>query len=331
MSTYSRPHLTYEKQLAQLKARGLSVTDDAAALAYLKRLGYYRLSAYWYPFRKPDARTVNGKILSRKDEFVAGTTFRQAVELYVFDKKLRMLVMDATERIEVAIRVELAHTLGARSTFAHVDPNELHGHFSSKRAFEKTTGAYTGLTEHEKWLAKLDQITARSQRTEDFVAHFVKKHGKPLPIWVAIELWDFGMLSRFFAGAKQVDRNAIAYRLGIPDSSVMTSWLRAINFARNVSAHHGRYFNRNVIDQPKLPRPGDIPMFDAALGSLRVNRPYTLLCILSYLMKQVCPRSHWQRRAVELLKAIPNVEAVKLDQGALGCPADWETHGFWQG
>lgn len=99
------------------------------------------------------------------------------------------LATTGIERIEVAIRVELAHTLGARSTFAHIDPNELHGHFSNKRAFEKTTGAHTGPTEHEKWLDKLDQITARSQRTEDFVAHYLKKHGKPLPIWVAHEFW----------------------------------------------------------------------------------------------------------------------------------------------
>jgi abortive infection bacteriophage resistance protein len=91
MSTYSRPHLTYEKQLDQLKSRGLAVTDDAAALAYLKRLGYYRLSAYWYPFRRPDARDIKGKILSRKDEFIAGTTFQQAVELYVFDKRLKQV------------------------------------------------------------------------------------------------------------------------------------------------------------------------------------------------------------------------------------------------
>jgi abortive infection bacteriophage resistance protein len=330
MSTYSRPHLTYEKQLDLLKARGLTVTDDAAALAYLKRIGYYRLSAYWYSFRKPDARGTKERVLSRKDEFVAGTTFQQAVELYVFDKKLRMLVMDAIERIEVAVRVELAHTLGARNTFAHVDPNELHGHFSNKRAFERATGAHTGPTKHEKWLGKLKLITARSERTEDFVAHYLKKHGEPLPIWVAIELWDFGMLSHFFAGVKQADRDTVARRWGIPDTEVMTSWLRSINFARNVSAHHGRYFNRNVIDQPKLPKPGDIRMFDLAPESLRVNRPYTMLCILSYLMKQICPQSHWQRRIVEHLKFMPVVDAIQLDLRALGCPSGWEAHGFWQ-
>ncbi|WP_349731961.1 Abi family protein [Comamonas sp. wu1-DMT] len=37
------------------------------------------------------------------DAFRAGTTFQNAVGLYVFDKQLRLLVMDALERIVVAL------------------------------------------------------------------------------------------------------------------------------------------------------------------------------------------------------------------------------------
>ncbi len=51
-STYARPHLSFAGQLEQLKQRGLIVADEASALAWLRRLGYYRLSAYWYPFRE---------------------------------------------------------------------------------------------------------------------------------------------------------------------------------------------------------------------------------------------------------------------------------------
>jgi hypothetical protein len=45
------------------------------------------------------------------DEFKEGTRFRDAVNLYVFDKQLRTPALDALERIEVAIRVEISHTL----------------------------------------------------------------------------------------------------------------------------------------------------------------------------------------------------------------------------
>ena len=47
---YDRPWKSFNELLALLKMRGMSVTDDEAALNYLERVGYYRLSGYWYPF-----------------------------------------------------------------------------------------------------------------------------------------------------------------------------------------------------------------------------------------------------------------------------------------
>ena len=37
---YDRPWKSFEEQLALLKARGMVVTDDAAAQDYLERVGY---------------------------------------------------------------------------------------------------------------------------------------------------------------------------------------------------------------------------------------------------------------------------------------------------
>ena len=105
------------------------ITDDAAALSYLERIGYYRLTAYWYSFRvfrlEQDPTT---KALStvRTDQFETNTQFVDAVELYLYDKKLRLLVMDALERIEIGLRVDIAYLLGQRNTFAH-DANTVDG------------------------------------------------------------------------------------------------------------------------------------------------------------------------------------------------------------
>lgn len=52
---YKRPWKSFPEQLELLKSRGMVVTDEAATLDYLQRLGYHRLSAYWYPFRKFEA------------------------------------------------------------------------------------------------------------------------------------------------------------------------------------------------------------------------------------------------------------------------------------
>ncbi|GIK75850.1 MAG: abi family protein [Chloroflexota bacterium] len=323
MSTYNKPYLTFQQQLELLKSRGLGVTDDAAALSYLGRIGYYRLSAYWYSFRKsallqdPATKKIT---VQRLDDFYPGYTFQQALELYVFDKRLRLLVLDAIERIEVAIRVDIAYQLGQHDQFAHTNGALLHGNFSKK------VNPVTGLTRHQEWLNKYNQVLARSK--EDFVRHYKQKYGLPLPIWVSVEIWEFGMLSTFFQGMTVADKTAIAAKYGIPDWQVMETWLRALNFVRNVAAHHSRLWNKNLVDQPKLPKPGDIPEFAPLLGKPDItSRLYVILCILIFFMRGICPNSSWPQRLREMLDQFPALPKQTIAD--MGFPADWETHAFW--
>ena len=91
-----KPWLSFSDQLEQLRERGLQVEDRTAALGYLKRLGYYRLSGYWYPLRRIDrAASARQNRPVRDDRFVPGSRFEDVVRLYVFDKKLRLLALDA--------------------------------------------------------------------------------------------------------------------------------------------------------------------------------------------------------------------------------------------
>ncbi len=106
------------------------ITDMAAAQSCLERIGYYRLSAYWYPFRQKNAVESYSSAVAEDadgDNFAPGTTFQQIMDLYVFDRQLRLLFLDALERVEVALRVDIALLLGARGGWAHRDPAHLHG------------------------------------------------------------------------------------------------------------------------------------------------------------------------------------------------------------
>lgn len=95
------------------------VTDPVKAAAALERIGYYRLSGYWYPFRTMRAGT--GRDAAQRDprRVQARHEFRHVVDLYVFDKRLRLLFLDAIERIEVGLRVDIALLLGARDPCVH--------------------------------------------------------------------------------------------------------------------------------------------------------------------------------------------------------------------
>ncbi|MCW8444571.1 Abi family protein [Fluoribacter gormanii] len=324
MSHYNKPYLTFEQQLELLKSRGLGVTNDKVALEYLGRLGYYRLSGYWYPCRKllPLVEQQTKSIRPRRsDEFLPGSRFQDVVDLYVFDKKLRLLILDAIERIEVAFRVDIAYLLGERDPFAYTNPDLLHGHFTKK------IDPNTGKTKYQEWISKHEQLINRSK--EDFVEHYKAKYGLPLPIWVAIELWDFGLLSVFYKGMAVKDKAIIANKYDIPDWQIMESWLRSLNYVRNVAAHHSRLWNRNLIDQPKLAKPGAMLAFDSFIDNVHMtSRVYVVLCILAHYMKIICPRSTWQMRLVELIHSFPNSNYVSIQD--MGFPAEWEQHIFWK-
>lgn len=327
---YGKPWKSYSDQLDQLIARGLDVTDRPKALDCLERVGYYRLSGYWFAFRQRSGPCVILDSSARKpqrvrvesialDDFKRGATFQGAVDLYIFDKRLRLLALDAIERIEVALRVDVSHTLGKLDPFAHLDPDLLHESFS-RRVDQKT-----GLTPHHQWLARQAQLTLRSK--EEFVRHHRQHYGLPMAVWVACELWDFGALSTLYGGLRQTEQNAIAQRYGVEDGRIFASWLRCLNYVRNVCAHHSRLWNRNMADQPKLP---DV----TAAHWLRpfkddrhaLARCYLPLCLTRYLLRTIHPQSTWASRLETQLMAFPALGHLGLDLGGMGAPHDWPQH-----
>jgi abortive infection bacteriophage resistance protein len=327
VSTYNKPHLSFQQQLELLKARGLEVTDDVAALAYLSRIGYYRLSAYWYPLRLPliTQDPVTQKItVTRLDQFKPEIKFEHVLSMYVFDKRLRLLLLDAIERVEVAVRVDVSHMLGGRDTFAHTNAAMLHGNFTKKPK-------QNGQTAHQDWIAKYNKVLERSK--EDFFKHYKNKYGLPLPIWVSVELWDFGMLSTFYQGMQAADKTAIAAKYGVQDFMVMESWLRTLNFVRNVAAHHSRLWNKNLVDQPKLPKAGEIAAFDPIVNAPLLtqevsSRLYSVICILIHMLKIISPNSSWRDRLREMIDQFPQVPSLSISD--MGFPLQWQQHDFWK-
>lgn len=326
--TYPKPWKSYTDQLEQLIDRGMIVTDQDRALDYLKRVGYYRLSGYWFAFRERSELCLldeNGR-KPRKvraqctilDTFRTGTRFENAVDLYVFDKQLRLLVMDALERIEVALRVDVCHTLGKLDPFAYLKPELFRDEFSVKLDRD------SGITQHHKWLGKHAQLIVRSR--EVFVSHNRDKYGLPLAIWVACEVWDFGTLSKLFSGMREREQDAIASQYGVSNGSVFASWLRSLNYLRNVCAHHSRLWNRNIVDQPKLPSSADMVWVAPFESDAHARaRCFLLLKITRHLLGMVNPRSSWPDRMKAHLQAFPDLTHLGVGLLGMGAPDGWET------
>jgi abortive infection bacteriophage resistance protein len=331
---YIKPYLSVTDQIALLQSRGMEITDPSAATACLGRIGYYRLSGYWYSSRKshllrnplteaiiPHPITGKPQVIV-EDDFRPGTTFQQVMDLYVFDKRLRLLFLDAIERVEVALRVDIALLIGARDPWAHRYPNQLHGNFTKK------INPIHGQTEYAKWLERLDQTFDRSK--DEFVKHFKRKYaGEQPPIWIAIELWDFGMLSMFLSGMKVADLEELAVKYSLPRPALLTSWARNINNVRNMCAHHGRLWNRSPADQGSGPKRGEVPMLDHLVGDLQAqSRIYATAAALQFLLRTINPTSSWGHRLERHFAAFPTSDVSTISQA--GFPAGWEHLPLWK-
>jgi len=110
--TYTKPFLTIAQQIEQLKSRGMLFADESKATYYLENLNYYRLSAYWLPFEKEHSSHT----------FKQGTQFEKVLEFYIFDRELRLLMLDAIERIEVSVRTRFAYEMSQKyGSCPHLD------------------------------------------------------------------------------------------------------------------------------------------------------------------------------------------------------------------
>ena len=310
-----KPYKTYAEQLQLLKDRGLIVEDEAGAMAALARLGYYRLSGYFYPLRKTKPVGQEGRL----DEFQDRATFELIVALAQFDKKLRLLALYAIETVEIGVRVAVSHRLGKIHPEAHLIGKLLDGKFvgSSKNG---------GKSKHEEWIERFDRN--RRDSREDFLGHHNGKYDGRMPIWVAIELWDFGLLSRFIAGMQHRDQAAIAQIYGL-DGAVLKSWIRMFNFVRNVSAHHSRLWNRTTPEIPLLP-PLDRCRWLEPLHRNDEARTkiFGALTCLRLMMRSIAPHSTWHQQLKEHVGTFPESDLLSIRSA--GFPDDWRDSPIWR-
>lgn len=314
---YQKPYKTIPQQIELLQRRGMSVDNVERASEYLQRIGYYRLSAYWYPMRQRSGPT--NEIV--EDNFVPGTTFKEATDLYTFDSRLRLITLDALERLEVSLRTEVALTLGRHGAKSYRETK----YFGPK--FNRPTGR-NGPTKHKIWLQKFD--TRFNESKDAFAEHFRSRYpGDDMPIWIAVELLDFGPLSHLISGMKFADLKTIGASYRDISPQQLTSWARTLSFARNVCAHHARLWNRPLVNAPSIARPDtpkELRHLMSAPGS--GTRYYALAAIMRYLLIAANPRTSWKDRFVAHIDSFPI--SPRLDLAAAGFPPNWRDEALWQ-
>lgn len=256
------------------------------------------------------------------DNFKPGASFEEVLNFYVFDKKLRSLATDALERIEIALRAQISTQIGGRDKWAHRNSGQLDGRFCNT-----PSNRLPQMTRHGDWLKSQDSNFLRSK--EDFAKHFRSKyHGDP-PVWIASEVWDWGMLSHFYDGLRIKDKDAIAALYGDVTGREMATWIRALNDLRNICAHHSRFWNRGLVVTLRMPPVGNAPELDHFRADVHsTSRAYGVLAVMVFMLKSLYPATTWHRRVVDHVLDAPRNPII--GPVSAGFPVNWEQQGIWQ-
>ena len=221
--------------------------------------------------------------------------------------KLRLIVFDAIEKVEIALRTQLIY---------HYSLTHGSHWFENKTLFRNEVY-------QERDLIQADKEIERSQ--EHFIKHYRKKYTNPTrpPAWMTLEVLSFGTLSKMFENlSRSAEKKAIAAHFGL-DILVLESWLHHVSVLRNICAHHGRLWNREFSSMPILPKNAKNTWIQND-KLLRANKLYTSLCCLRYLLNVISPKNNFKVKIDELLIAYPNINLKAMD-----FQKNWKSEYLW--
>jgi abortive infection bacteriophage resistance protein len=285
---FNKPAKAPADLLAHLIGRGLDVPDPVMAEHALRRIGYYRLLIYMRPLQTglPSKR------------FRGGVQFGDILALYDFDRHLRLLTLDAIERVEVALRSAVVNMLGiAHGPHFHCDSR----HFADLAAF----GRLYAIADEATYLA---------------VRHYKWKYGSPplAPIWAITEALTFGQVSHFFASLNLANRKLVAAEFGF-DETVLVSWFKSLSTLRNMCAHHNRLWNATIkVNAPKRAKA-------LAADLVTTDRFYARAVVLQALLRGTSADGSWKAGLGALLASAPSVNPFEM-----GFPSDWQARSIWR-
>ena len=294
---YPKKILTLDKQLEQLHGRGMIIGDIDIAKEFLKNISYFRLQGFWWEFQIDKDNHI----------FKPNTTFESVIDLYTFDRKLRLILFDALERIEIAFRTKMVYYLSIEKD---------HWWFEDKNNFFNESFFLESLIDIDKELKRTKEI---------FIESHYFKYGRKIrpPAYKTLEVLSFGSLSKLYSNLNNdiIAKDRIAKEFNLPNSGFLRSWLQSFTTIRNIIAHHSRLWNRNIDFAPKSLHKTN---FDFIEIPDNLNSLYHCLSCILFVLNKVSEGHTAKEKIMELIN-----ESPFLNISEMGFPENWSEQPLW--
>lgn len=300
---YNKPVLNINQQIELLKSRGLQIDNNQFATDILTHINYFRLKAYFIPFYKD------------KDIFIKGTSLKDIVNLYLFDSELKNILSYHLSNIEIELRTNITNSLVNKYNDSFC--------YMNKNIFD-----YEYLDNYQNWLDSIKQEIDRNDK-EPFIKHFKNKYTSETltPLWILTEVISFGSLSVFYKFLNAKDKKIIALKYNI-HQSVLSTWLHSLTYIRNIIAHYGRFWNKDLSIKPKSPFK-NTSFIDSKGDLIDNSKIFIIVCIIEYLNKFIklpkCKKSF--RKELKNLFKKYKITSKQLQD--MGFNSDWLNFNIW--
>lgn len=294
-----KPALSIKDQINLLKGRGLIVKNAKQAEQFLYNVSYYRLKGYWWDMQSDSLNHV----------FKPPSNFETIIERYTFDRKLKLILFDAIERIEISLRTKMIYHLS----------------HSFGPLWYKDFNLFTDNKKHLGNLNKLNAEFGYSQ--EVFIITHKKKHPKTDPeAFKILEVASLGVLSKLYKNLKDQmpEKAMIANGMGLVFHSELSSWLEATTYVRNIIAHHSRLWSRNMVKRPKPKIKNPRNWIVKPLQTNQTKKAFLIISTMMYLCDFVSPNHSIKKRLKDLLNNNSHLGLYKY-----GFQNDWELEPVW--
>lgn len=212
-----RKAITLDEQIALLRSRNMTISDELKAKEILFDIGYFRMGFYWFPFEKTYPNKHH-----RTHLFKDGTNFNDAVELYYFDFNLRNILLKPLSRIEIAFRTKVAYIISnyyKDSPTWFVDITVV----SKQQACSFENRVYQPI---------LDKVQIISMHHRHHI------NDRFAPAWKTLEFMTLGEMVHLFKSIKNEDlKLQIANYFGIKKLVTFENCLELVKELRNTCAH----------------------------------------------------------------------------------------------
>jgi abortive infection bacteriophage resistance protein len=306
----NKPAYSIADQIALLKQRGMLFKDEVQACKYLENISYYRLKGYWWDVQ-------NDLVLHT---FLSDVYFEDIINRYDFDRQLRIILFDAIEQIEIALRTKMIYHLSIKyGGLWYLNP-----------ALFDTVNVVIEEIKQTAHLHVLNELQREFERSQEI---FIKDQRRRYPdenadAWKILEVASMGTLSKLYKNLKNKlpEKAIIANKMGLNSTFTFVGWLEAIALVRNIIAHHSRLWSRTIIKKTsmQLNNPAG-SWFSQPLKSGQLSKPFAVISCMVYLCNHLNHSNNIKQRIVALINDYPDVPVYKY-----GFFNNWRNEPIWQ-